>query len=203
MPEGSGRPYQFGPWVQVAAQGRQAENHLPDRIQKIWKTDLFLTLQGSEKYLAATVKSNSSQLEGGRGLRLGIVPESPRKGNKAGVKYNDNHNLWTVTLSDPDGFTGLYNDCYKAVARAIYTLGRHPQPAYHWKPSAKAQKLQEQLEKMGNAKVLEVEDALNEAAQQKLVKIRQRLLSVNAPSWLHFKQLKPKLIAPKPKFHTI
>ncbi len=79
-------------------------------------------------------------------------------------------------------------------------LGKHELPPYYTTPSAKAQLLQGQLEKYGAVKVLEVEGALNEAAQQDLTTTRQRLVGVNPPEWLHMKQLAPKLIAPKPSF---
>jgi hypothetical protein len=80
------------------------------------------------------------------------------------------------------------------------TLGKQPTPPYYTKPSAKAQKLQEQLEKHPDAKANEIEDALNDAAQQSFVTESHRLISVNAPDWLHIKQKAPKLFSPKPKF---
>jgi hypothetical protein len=200
LPEGSGRPFKFGPWVATAAQGQQAEPHLPERIKKIWKTDLFLSSAGDPRYVAATVKSAFSLLEGGKGLRIGVVPESPDAGNPSGVRYSQQHNLWLVTLADPNGFMGLFNDAYIAVARAVCTLGKLPTPPYYTKPSAKAQKVQEQLEKYPDAKVLDIDAALDKAAQQDLVTATHRLVGVNAPEWLHIKAMGPKLISPKPKF---
>ncbi|RUL87820.1 hypothetical protein TsocGM_10710 [Tautonia sociabilis] len=173
---------------------------MPNRIQKIWKTDLFLSTQEDQRYFAATVKSNYSQLEGGRGLRIGIVPESTVIGNRAGIKYNDQHKLWVVTLDDPNGFMGLFNDAYHAVARAICTLGKQQPPPYFTKPSAKGEKVQKQLEKYPDAKVFDIESALDEAAQQDLVSSNKKLVSVNAPHWLHIKEMSPKIISPKPKF---
>ncbi len=152
------------------------------------------------RHFAATVKSNFKQLEGGKGLRIGIVPESTHFNNRSGVRYSQEHGLWLVTLADPDGFMGLFNDAYHPVARAICTLGKQEPPPYFIKPSAKAQKIQEQLEKYPDALAVEIEDALNEAAQQDLVHNSQRLVSVNAPDWLHLKAMAPKIISPKPKF---
>jgi hypothetical protein len=63
--------------------------------------------------------------------------------------------------------------------------------------------VQAQIEKYPDAKVLEIEDALDEAAQQDLVISSDRLVSVNAPDWLHIKQMAPKLIAPKPRFEKL
>lgn len=200
LPQGKGKPFNFGPWVSVAAQGYTAEALLNERIKQVWKTDLFLSAEGDKKHLAATVKSNYAQLEGGKGLRIGIVPESTHFNNAAGVKFDDKHGLWVVSLSDPNGFMGIFNDAYHAVARAICTLGKQQQPPYFIKPSAKAQKVQEQIEKYPDAKALEIEDALNDAAQQNLVSAKHQLISVNAPEWLHIKAMSPKIISPKPKF---
>lgn len=200
LPEKAGRPYAFGPWVAKAAKGQASEAELTERIRKIWKTDLFLSLMGDDRYFAATVKSNVGQLEGGRGLRIGIVPESSQKGHRPGVTYSEKHGLWIATLPDPNGFTGLFNDAYKAVAWAVCTLGKQHKPAYYTKPSAKGQRLQEQLEKYPSARVVDIEGALNDAAQQDLVSAETKLIAVNAPPWLHMKQMAPKLVAPKPKF---
>jgi hypothetical protein len=200
LPQGSGKPFRFGPWVSVAAQGHTAEPLLNNRIKKIWKTDLFLSAEDDPRHFAATVKSNITQLEGGQGLRIGIVPESSDVNNPSGVRYSSKHGLWLVTLADPNGFMGLFNDAYHAVARAICTLGKQQTPPYFIKPSAKAQKVQQQLEKYPDARALDIEAALNEAAQQDLVLSRHKLVSVNAPEWLHVKALAPKIISPKPSF---
>ena len=202
LPEGSGRPFKFGPWVQTAAQGKLAEPRLPKRIKSIWKTHLFLSGIGNARNLAATVKSNFEQLEGGRGLRIGIVPESARN-NESGVRYSNQHKLWVVSLADPNGFMGLFNDAYMAVGRAICTLGKQEPPPYYTKPSAKAQKVQSQMEKFGSAPVLEIKSALDEAAQQRLITTQDQLVSVNAPNWLHLKQLAPRIITAKPKFEKL
>lgn len=200
LPEGSGRPFKFGPWVSMAARGAHAEPHLRERIKKIWKTDLFISAKDDAKYFAATVKSNYAQLEGGEGLRVGIVPESTHLGNHSGVRYSQRHRLWVVTLADPNGFMGLFSDAYHAVGRAMCTLGKQDPPVYYVKPTAKAQRVQEQLEKYPDARVVEIEAALNEAAQQDLVEQKHQLVAVNAPSWLHIKKMAPKIICPRPSF---
>lgn len=200
LPSGSGRPFRFAKYIPTAAQGHRAEHILPERIQKIWKTDLFLSTIDDRRNLAATVKSNYSLLEGGRGLRIGIVPESTDFGNRSGVYYDNKSGLWVASLSDPNGFMGLFNDGYHAVMRAMCAIGKQTPPPYWVKPSAKAQRVMEQLQKYEAAKVLEVEDALDSAAQQELIGINHRLVGVNAPDWLHMKALAPKIISPKPSF---
>jgi hypothetical protein len=203
LPEGSGRPFSFGPWVQKAAMGAAAEDLLNERIKKIWKTDLFLSAEGDSRNFAATVKSNYGLLEGGKGLRIGIVPESTHAGNHSGVRYDTKHGLWVVTLADPNGFMGMFADAYHAVGRAMCTLGKQPAPPYYTKPTAKAQRVQLQLEKYPDATVIEIEAALNEAAQQDLLSQTYGLVNVNAPDWLHLKKMAPKIICPKPKFDKL
>lgn len=106
LPDGSGRPFAFGTWVPIAARGKSAEIRLAPRIRQVWKTDLFLSVEDSDRYAAATIKSNWRQLEDGQGLRVGIVPEA--KDLRPGYKrWNGLH---LAVLPDPDGFMGLFND---------------------------------------------------------------------------------------------
>lgn len=199
LPDGSGRPYKFGTWVPIAARGWRYEHLLGPRIKSIWKTDLFLSNEKSIRYAAATVKSNWHDLEGGNGLRVGIVPEA--KDLRPGIRRHKD--LWLAVLPDPTGFTGLFNDAYMAVAAALQTLGTHDRLPYYAKPSAEAQRLQVQLEKYPTAKVIDVDDALNEAAQQNLVSVEHKLLSVEAPAWLRIQEKSTPVITAKPHFDAI
>lgn len=199
LPDGQGRPFTFGPWVTVAARGQAAEPLLRDRIKHVWKTDVFLSDHASRRYTAATIKSNWHQLESGRGLRIGIVPEASDL--RPGVRWQKG--LWLAVLPDPNGFMGLFNDAYWSIAAAVCTLGKHVRPPYYMKPTPKGQRLQEQLEKYPTAKVVEVEYALNEAAQQHLVEVQHRLVSVQPPDWLHMNEKRTPVIAPKPHFEPL
>jgi hypothetical protein len=201
LPDGRGHPYAFGTWVQRAAKGKAAEAFLSPRIQQIWKTDLFLTDSSAVRYLATTIKSNWHHLEAGRGIRLAIVPEA--EDLRPGIMRDQHKGLWTLALPDPDGFMGLFNDAYEAVAQAVCTMGKHDRPPYFTKPSAKAQRIQVQLEGYASAKVVDVVDALNNAAQQDLIAVDHRLVSVQAPDWLRMAEKREPVIAPKPKFEKL
>jgi hypothetical protein len=98
---------------------------------------------------------------------------------------------------------GLFNDAYMAVAAAICTLGRHQRPPYYAIPSAKARRVQEQLESNGAAKVLEVEDTLNEAAQVNFIEVKHQLVSVEAPDWLRINEKRTTIVAPKARFQKL
>ena len=145
------------------------------------------------------MKSNWKQLEAGPGLRVGIVPEAANL--RAGVRYMNG--LWLAVLPDPDGFMGLFNDAYWSVAAAVCTLGKHQRPPYYMKPTAKGKRLQTQLEKFPTAKVVEIEHALDEAAQQNLVAVQHQLVSVQAPAWLHINETRTPVIAPRPRFQPL
>lgn len=199
LPDGKGRPFLFGSWVPVAARGKSSEPDLGARIKQVWKTDLFLGGRGVEKYAAATIKSNWHSLEDGAGLRVAIVPQAP----DLAAGYRRWKSLHLVALPDPDGFMGLFNDGYEAVAEAILTAGHHDRGHYYYKPSAKAQIIQQQLQKFEKAKVVDILDALNEAAQQNLITVQRKLLSVDAPSWLTVNETRMPVIAPKVSFEKI
>jgi hypothetical protein len=204
LPDTQGRPPTFGNWVPVAAQGQAAEPRLGARLRKVWKTDLFLSDEDRHRHVAATIKSNAEQLEAGPGLRIGIVPEA--HGIPKGVSYQWNKTrtdgLWVVSLADPHGFMGLFNDAYAAVAEAVATLGRHDRGGKYWStPTPMGVTIQKQLESYATRKVTDIEDGLNDAAQQDLVGIEEKLVSVDAPSWLHLgKPNQPVIVAPKPSF---
>ncbi|MBK0419921.1 hypothetical protein JD276_12855 [Leucobacter sp. CSA1] len=201
LPDGQGRPFKFDTWVSVAAGGKASEPLLRSRIKQIWKTDLFLSDEERHRHLATTIKSNWHTLEGGAGLRVAIVPEAPDL--RAGVRFSQKHGLWLTVLPDPGGFMGLFNDAYEAVAEAIYTLGKHERGHYFYKPTPMGRRLQEQLEKYPTAKVVDIEYALNEAAQQQLVGVERRLVSVDAPGWLHLNASRVPAVAPKPYFEPL
>jgi hypothetical protein len=202
LPDGKGRPFQFqSDWLRWAARGQRYEHRLGERIKKVWKTDLFISDQNARRYTAATVKSNAVHLEGGPGLRVGIVPASSTL--RPGTRRDTKTGLWLTVLPDPDGFMGLFNDAYWGVASAIHTIGKQAPPPYYLKPSAKSQRMVEQILKYPTAKVIDIEDALDEAAQQGLIAVEHELVSVSAPEWLHLNEKRLPIIAPKPSFEPL
>lgn len=199
LPDGQGRPFRFSSdWLRLAAQGHVAEDQLGHRITKVWKTDLFISDQNARRFTAATVKSNPKLLEGGPGLRIGIVPSSTAYA--PGTRRDPTTGLWLTVLPDPDGFMGLFNDAYWGVASAIYTIGKHEKPPYYLKPSTKSQIMVEQILKYKTATVIDICDALDEAAQQGLVSVEHELVKVNTPPWLLMEETVTKVVAPKPSF---
>lgn len=60
-----------------------------------------------------------------------------------------------------------------------------------------------QLEKYGKVKVVDILDSLNEAAQQNLITIDRKLMSVEAPTWLNINEQCTPIIAPRPSFEKL
>jgi len=203
LPDGRGHPARFGNWVPIAALGEAAEPRLGARLQKVWQTDLFVSDESRHRHLAVTIKSNKEQLEGGPGLRIGVVPEHvDLKPGISREKTRAGHPLWVVTLPDHDGFMQLYNDAYGAVAESIMRLGQHDHEKYWAQPTAVAQQIEEQLVKYANVSVMELAAALDEAAQQDLVEVDTHLVSVDAPDWLTLgaPNRDATRLAPRPSF---
>ncbi|SCD32700.1 Integrase core domain-containing protein [Streptomyces sp. BpilaLS-43] len=109
----------------------------------------------------------------------------------------------TQSVVAPDGFMGLFNDSYWSVASAVYTIGKQVRPPCYLKPSVKGQRVAEQLGKYPTAKVIDIENALNEAAQQQLLEVKHQLVSVEAPEWLHINEMRTPVIAPRPQFEPL
>ena len=71
LPQGSGKPFRFGPWVQLAAKGYTAEDELNTRIKKIWKTDLFLSADGDVRPRGLVIRARRRVDQSLRRLRRG------------------------------------------------------------------------------------------------------------------------------------
>ncbi|MFD7715118.1 hypothetical protein [Streptomyces sp. NPDC059814] len=52
-------------------------------------------------------------------------------------------------------------------------------------------------------KVVDILDSLNEAAQQNLITIERKLMSVEAPTWLNINEQRTPIIAPRPSFEKL
>lgn len=203
LPDGRGHPARFDNWVRVAAKGEVSEGELVPRLRKVWQTDLFVSDEERHRHVAVTVKSNKEALSGGPGLRIGIVPQHlalPPGVTRQFTKGGDP--LWVVTLPDPDGFMGIYNDAYGAVAEAITTLGQHDHTKHWAKPSPVAQQIEKQLVGYADVRVVDIVDALDDAAQQDLTDVDTHLISVAAPEWLTLgaPDASATALAPKPSF---
>jgi hypothetical protein len=56
----------------------EVRGDLPRSIRGLWRADLFVGAPSREQWVATTLKTNASQLEGGAGIRIGVYPEERR-----------------------------------------------------------------------------------------------------------------------------
>jgi hypothetical protein len=77
-----GRPVLLKKHIDSAAREfrkKGVKSALPQSISGLWKADLFLGKSDADKWVGITVKVNPSDLEGARGLRVGIVPATGQR----------------------------------------------------------------------------------------------------------------------------
>lgn len=201
LPGGRGMSAPLADILPLFGDGPASQHLLPPRVSKAWKADMFLSAPGSNKWLAATVKSNAGALEGGPGLRVGIVPQ--QIGLMAGISNTPHEDpergLWLAVLPDRDGFVGLFNDAYMATAHVLRRLGKHGEDwgPYYLKPTVIGLKLAAELERHARTPVVEIVDALGDQAQVGLILPGGRG-GFQIPSWLRHARRPALRFVPRP-----
>ena len=97
---------------------------LPSSINGLWKADLFIGNANSDKWVGTTVKINPKQLEGARGLRLGIVPARQGKSDK--IQKVDTKNLIVCPVPYDQSFMEIFYEGWNIVKKFIAARGDMP-----------------------------------------------------------------------------
>ena len=97
---------------------------LPSSINGLWKADLFVGNANSDKWVGTTVKINPKQLEGARGLRLGIVPARQGKSDK--IQKVDTKNLIVCPVPYDQSFMEIFYEGWNIVKKFIAARGNMP-----------------------------------------------------------------------------
>ncbi len=103
--------------IAAAFRRRDARDALPWSIQGLWKADLFVGYEESDRWVATTVKINAGQLEGARGLRIGIVPT--RAGRNDRITRDDRKNLVICPLPHDGSFMEVFYQGWGVVQQFI------------------------------------------------------------------------------------
>ena len=90
---------------------------LPTSISGLWKADLFLGTTDADRWLGTSLKINPAQLEGARGLRIGIVPSSQGKSDK--VFLDEKKNIMVCPIPYDGAFMELFYTCWGIVQQFI------------------------------------------------------------------------------------
>lgn len=198
LPGGRGRSAPIGDVLSSLVDGPRAD--LPERFASVWKADMFLSAEGSDKWLAATVKSNPELLEGGSGLRVGVVaewPDWPASDDLSPTRLDD-LGLIVAVLPDHDGFVRVFNDGYAAVAEALRVIGQHPPEwvPHYLKPTVVGQEIARELTLHASTPVVEIVDELGLYGQRGLITPDRRRFSV--PGWLRNNRMQPFVATARP-----
>lgn len=101
---------------------------LPYSIAGLWKADLFFGARDSDRWLGTTLKINSSQLEGARGLRIGIVPASQGRSDK--ITVDDRKNLIVCPIPYDGSFMELFYTAWGIIQQFIAADANMPSEVY-------------------------------------------------------------------------
>jgi hypothetical protein len=103
--------------IAAAFRRRADRDALPWSIAGLWKADLFVGYTDSDRWVATTVKINANQLEGARGLRIGIVPT--RGGGDDRIRRDDQKNLIVCPLPHDGSFMEVFYQGWGVVQQFI------------------------------------------------------------------------------------
>jgi hypothetical protein len=113
--------------IASAFRRRAERDALPWSISGLWKADLFVGYTDSDRWVATTVKINASQLEGARGLRIGIVPV--RGGATDVVRRDEQKNLVICPLPHDGSFMEVFYQGWGVVQQFIAADAQVPKEA--------------------------------------------------------------------------
>ena len=90
---------------------------LPSSISGLWKADLFFGTTDADRWLGTSLKINPAQLEGARGLRIGIVPASQGRSDR--VYLDEKKNIMVCPLPYDGSFMELFYTSWAIVRQFI------------------------------------------------------------------------------------
>jgi hypothetical protein len=148
-----------------AFKNRNTRNGLPYSIRGLWKADLFLGCADSDRWVGTTVKNNPSDLEGARGLRIGIV--STRQGRSDKVRKDELKNLVICPLLHDGDFMQCFYEGRQIVQAFIAADANLPKEVALPRPAHR--EVARMLRDRRDFAVVEVVDALKIFGQPELL----------------------------------
>ena len=112
--------------LKLALHNPSYREKLPNCISGLWKADLFLGSTDSDQWVGTTLKTNRSQLEPAKGLRIGLFPEE-RPGQAP--QRDDSTNLILCPLPYRSDFMELFGAAFQVVKHVVAAHGRMPSRA--------------------------------------------------------------------------
>lgn len=152
------------PKIMAAFRRQQDRDRLPASISGLWKADLFVGSTQSQRWVGTTVKIQGRDLEGAKGLRLGIYP---RQNDKDVPRFDANLNLVRVPLDYDASFMEVFYKAFFLVRALLKADAKVPGPAFL--PDSEDRFIAEQLEQRREFPVVDVITWLREIGQTTLV----------------------------------
>lgn len=156
--------------IAAAFRRRTARDALPWSIAGLWKADLFVGYTDSERWVATTVKINATQLEGARGLRIGIVPI--RGGSDDRIRKDDQKNLIICPLPHDGSFMEVFYQGWGVVQQFIAADANIPREVAL--PRQADRQVARYLAERREFPIVEIIDALRPLAQPELIRTEEQ-----------------------------
>ncbi len=156
--------------IASAFRKREARDALPWSISGLWKADLFVGYTDSDRWVATTVKINGDQLEGARGLRIGIVPST--QGASDLIRRDDGRNLIVCPLPYDGGFMQVFYQGWGVIQQFVEADAQVPREVYLSRPAER--QVARYLEERREFPVVDVIDALRPISQPELLRTQER-----------------------------
>jgi hypothetical protein len=133
-------------------------------MRGIWKADLFLGSRTSDNWVGTTVKINSTHLEGGEGLRVGIYP---RVNERDRPRRDEDLNLVRLPLPYDGAFMELFYKSFFLVKAFLRADAKVPPPVAL--PDAEDRFVATELETRREFPIVDVIEVLREMSQRDLL----------------------------------
>ena len=168
-----GRPARLKPYIEYVANAFRrpgARTALPYSISGIWKTDLFLGHSDSDKWVATTIKINPTQLQGAKGLRIGIVPTKQGKSDK--IYKDESLNLVICPVPHDQAFMQVFYEGWAIVQQFIAADAKVPREVALPRPAHR--QVARSLEERRSYPVIDVIEVLKALGQPELLRTESR-----------------------------
>jgi hypothetical protein len=150
------------PDIRSAHGNPDVRSNLPSAIAGIWKADLFLGTRESNRWVAATVKSNPRDVTWHPGLRVAIHPAT-----KGYEELCDEDGLIRIPLPYDFGFMHYFHEAFAIVRSLLKSHDRPPSPHQVIDPAARY--IAEKVHRFRKRPVREILEILRELADEGLL----------------------------------
>ena len=148
---------------------------LPSSISGLWKADLFFGTTDADRWLGTSLKINPSQLEGAKGLRIGIVPTAQGRSDK--VFLDEKKNIMVCPIPYDGAFMELFYISWGIVQQFIKADAQMPKEVYL--PTPADRQTVRELVSRREFPIKDVVDALEPLSQPNLTEQDQQGISLS------------------------